>query len=47
MSILFFLIPISLALAVCFVIGFVWSVKSGQYDDLDTPAYRILLDEED
>ncbi|MBT5855180.1 cbb3-type cytochrome oxidase assembly protein CcoS [bacterium] len=46
MNIVFFLIPLSLILASIFVIGFVYSVKSGQYDDMDTPAYRVLLDDE-
>ena len=46
MSILYFLIPLSLVLASFFVICFVWSVKSGQMDDLDTPSYRLLLDDD-
>ncbi len=46
MSILYFLIPLSLILATFFVSCFIWSVKSGQMDDLDTPSYRLLLDDD-
>ena len=46
MEILYLLIPISLVLV--FVIGaaFFWSVRGGQYDDLEGPAHRILLDDD-
>jgi cbb3-type cytochrome oxidase maturation protein len=44
MSILFFMIPVSLALGICFVAAFVWSVGDGQLDDTETPAHRILED---
>lgn len=44
MDILYLLIPLSLALV--FLIGavFWWAVDSGQFDDLDGPAHRILQD---
>ncbi len=41
------LIPLALGLGVFFVGLFIWSTKSGQYDDLDTPSKRILLDDEE
>lgn len=41
------MIPIAIALGVFFVGLFIWTTKSGQYDDLDTPSKRILLDDED
>ena len=46
MDILYLLIPLSIVLA--FLIGavFWWSVKSGQYDDLEGPAHRILHDDD-
>jgi cbb3-type cytochrome oxidase maturation protein len=47
MTILFALIPLALLLLVVAVIGFFWAVRSGQFDDLDTPAVQILLDDED
>lgn len=46
MNILFLMIPISLILGGGFVAAFVWSVGTGQNDDLETPAYRILDDED-
>ena len=42
MIVLFFMIPIALALGLFSLMGFFWSVHDGQYDDLDTPAYRML-----
>ena len=47
MNILFALIPLSLLLLAAAVWAFFWAVRSVQFDDLDTPAVRILLDEED
>jgi len=45
MSILFVLLPVSAVLATVAVAAFVWSVRRGQLDDLETPAHRILHDE--
>lgn len=42
MSILFLLVPISLVLLGAAVWAFVWAVRDGQYDDLDSPAIDIL-----
>ncbi|WP_427852814.1 cbb3-type cytochrome oxidase assembly protein CcoS [Stenotrophomonas acidaminiphila] len=44
MAILLMLIPISLVLLGAAVGAFVWAVKRGQFDDLDTPALAILED---
>jgi cbb3-type cytochrome oxidase maturation protein len=46
MEILILLVPLSVGLA--FVIGaaFWWSVHSGQFDDLDGPAHRIISDDD-
>jgi len=46
MDILYLLIPLSLVLV--FIIGalFWWSLKHGQFDDLEGPAYRILMDDD-
>lgn len=41
------LIILSLALGLAAWLGFVWSVKSGQYDDPEGPKYRMLDDEEE
>jgi len=45
-SILFALIPLAMLLLVFAVWAFFWAVRSGQFDDLDTPAVRILLDDD-
>ncbi len=46
MSHLLILIPIALGLGLLGLAAFFWSLKSGQYDDLDGAAVRILDDEE-
>ncbi len=46
MSILYLLIPLSLVLLGLAVWAFFWAVNSGQFDDLDSPGWRILLDDE-
>jgi len=45
MNVLFVLVPLALLIAGIAVALFIWAVRSGQYDDLDTPAVRILFDE--
>ena len=45
MNILLALIPISMILVAIAVAAFVWAVKRGQYDDLDTPALDILRED--
>ena len=46
MDVLFLLIPLSVVLIFAIGVVFWWSVASGQYDDLEGPAERILLDDE-
>jgi len=46
MNILLVLIPISLLLLGAAIWAFIWAVKGGQYDDLDTPPLDILVDDE-
>jgi cbb3-type cytochrome oxidase maturation protein len=46
MDVLYFLLPFALALGGLFVAGFLWVVSQGQYDELETPAHRILLEDE-
>lgn len=45
MSVLYIAIPVALVVALIAVLAFVYQVKSGQYDDLETPAHRMLYDE--
>ncbi|HWK87069.1 MAG TPA: cbb3-type cytochrome oxidase assembly protein CcoS [Xanthobacteraceae bacterium] len=42
-----YLVPIALILGLIGLMAFMWSLRSGQYDDLDGAAERILLDDED
>lgn len=42
-----FLIPIALGMGALGLTAFFWSMRSGQYEDLDGAANRILIDEED
>ena len=46
MNALIYLIPVALGLGVLGLAAFLWSLKSGQYDDLDGAAARILLDDD-
>lgn len=46
MNILLFLIPISLIMIGAAALIFVWAVKHGQFEDLDTPALDVLRDDE-
>jgi cbb3-type cytochrome oxidase maturation protein len=42
-----YLVPIALCLGTVGLCAFIWSLNSGQYDDLDGAAERILFDDED
>jgi cbb3-type cytochrome oxidase maturation protein len=46
MDILYLLIPLSVILVFLIAGVFWWSVKSGQFEDLEGPAYRILMDDD-
>lgn len=46
MSIIYVLIPIGLILVAVAVGAFFWATRTGQYDDLESPAWRILLDDD-
>ena len=47
MSGILYLIPIALLLGLIGLAAFLWALKSGQYDDLDGAAQRILFDDDD
>ncbi|MAU40527.1 MAG: cbb3-type cytochrome oxidase assembly protein CcoS [Kordiimonas sp.] len=47
MSNLVFLIPVALLLGGLGLIAFLWTLKTGQYDDLDGASYRALFEEDD
>lgn len=45
MSAIYLMLPVSLLLALIFLMAYIWSVRSGQYDDTTTPALRMLADD--
>lgn len=45
MSALYFLIPMSIVIVAGALWAFLWSLKRGQYDDMDSPAHRIIIDD--
>jgi len=45
-NVIFILIAVSLLVAIGFLISFIWSIRSGQFDDEYTPSVRILFDDE-
>ena len=47
MRILYLLIPMALGVAGVALWAFLWAVRTGQFDDLEGPAYRILMDDDD
>ena len=47
MSVLIYLIPIALLLGLAALFAFLWALKSGQYEDMDGAASRILFDEDE
>lgn len=47
MNMLMFLIPVALSLGALALFAFMWSLKSGQYEDMDGSAWRALDDEDD
>ena len=46
MSVLVYLVPMALGLGLLGLAAFLWSIRSGQYDDLDGAALRILGDDD-
>ena len=46
MNIIFILIPLGLILLLLAVAAFFWAVRSGQFDDLESPAWRVVLDDD-
>lgn len=43
---LVFLIPIALGMGLLGLVAFLWSMRTGQYDDMEGAAHRILIDDE-
>ena len=46
MNIIFLTLGVSIAIALIFLAAFIWAASKGQYDDLETPGHRMLLDDD-
>lgn len=46
MEVLVFLVPLAITLGFLGLMGFLWSLRSGQYEDLDGAAWRAIADDE-
>ena len=47
MEVIFIVLPLAVVMAIVALAAFFWAVHKGQFDDLDTPAYRAILDPDD
>ncbi len=47
MGIVFGLLPLSILIALGILAAYFWGVRSGQFDDLEGPAHRILMDDDE
>jgi len=46
MEVLVFLVPLALMLGLLGLVGFLWSLRNGQYDDLEGPGWRAIADDD-
>ena len=46
MSVIFIVLPLAVLLAAAAIAGFIWATRGGQFDDLDTPPIRAIIDED-
>ena len=47
MDIIYLLLPVALIILIIIIVIFFWAVKSDQFEDLEGPAHRILMDDDD
>ncbi|AVQ13595.1 Cytochrome oxidase maturation protein, cbb3-type [Leptospira santarosai] len=47
MNALYLTIPMAMLMALGALLAFLWSLKSGQYEDIEGPKYRMLFDDEE
>ena len=47
MSVIYIVLPLAIIMAIVAVGAFLWAVHRGQFDDLETPRYRVLFDDTD
>ena len=46
MEIIYVLLPVSVFLGLIALVAYLWAVKQGQFDDLDTPAMRAIFEDQ-
>lgn len=46
MSVIYVILPLALLIAAAAVCAYLWAARTGQFDDLETPAYRVLDDDD-
>ncbi len=46
MSVIYVMVPAALLFAVAALIAFIWAARRGQFDDTETPAWRMLTDDD-
>lgn len=47
MSVIFIVLPLAFLVVGAAVLAFVWAARRGQFDDLDTPALRVAMDDDE
>jgi len=45
MSILILFVPMAIGISLIFLLAFIWAARERQFEDLETPAHRILFDD--
>lgn len=45
MDLIYIILPLALLIAAFALVAFIWAARSGQFDDLETPSRRLLLDD--
>jgi len=47
MEAIYLLLPVALIIVIAIIVIFFWAVKSDQFEDLEGPAHRIIMDDDD
>ncbi|MCA9311083.1 MAG: cbb3-type cytochrome oxidase assembly protein CcoS [Phycisphaerales bacterium] len=47
MAVVYILLPLAVLMTILGIACFIWAVRRGQFDDVETPRYRVLFDDDD
>ena len=47
MSVIYILLPLAVLMTILGIVCFIWAVRRGQFDDIETPRYRVLFDDDE